>query len=450
VTETIALVVGRPMEDGVDVCGDAFAFEKSGCKRALAVSLTDPEPAPSPITSGFEFENDVEFCIETEVDPLDLRAWLLVKIDDYGDGPQFEILPQVNGPACDLLGGPSITMDFRTQPLAWVGRNVGMRVLDFLVRPLYAEHPASRMGSTLLDLSDLTAALLTEMEFVEPLTTEAFVGQPIPITVHVTYAAYEEGSPPHPAADAPEVAVTFTASGQGTVADSESEPGSQALTVDTGPDGLVTVWWSVADGVNTLTVSTPNALGSIATNVDGIVINTFGSITDPAGDAVPLAGHQPDIASATAAVQGAEATFTVTFHSGFSRDSTRVQFLLDMDQDINTGLPGVDAANSDSHLMGTDYAVDIRGADFGSLVQIIHWPTPQTFTRQTLVIEPTVLDDGYQVVIPLSLLGGGSGIFNFKAVSVTQTGEFTSTGIHDYVTDLGLVPGTTQPLPPID
>jgi hypothetical protein len=456
VVETIALVIGRPKDEaGEDVCGEVFPFEKSGCIRALAVSLENPEPFPSPITSGFEFENEVEFCIATGIDPaLDTRPWQLVKIDDKGQGPEFEVIPQDNGDACNLLGPVLFSpVSLRTEPAAWFRHHVVQRAADFLVRPLYAGHPADRMGGTLLDLSDITAALLTEMEFVGPLASEAFVGQPIPITVHVTYAAYEVESgeePIHGAANAADVAVTFYALGGLLLVDPQAVSGSQVLTLNTGGNGQVTVWLAAEAGDNTITVNTPNAIGSIATNVNGIVINTFGSITDPAGDANPSFGHQPDIATATAAVVGTNATFTMTFHSGFSPDSTRVQFILDMDQDISTGHPGVDSSNNDSHLMGSDYAVDIGGAAFGSLVRIIHWPTPDTFTRQTLAIEPTVLADGYQVVIPLLLLGGGSGIFNFKAISVTQISEFTSTGIHDYVTDLGLDPGTTQPVPQID
>jgi hypothetical protein len=339
VLEDIVLFIGIPKENGEDICGDAFDFEKIGCKRALAVPLVGGEEAPSDVTSGFEFANEVEFCIATDIPESDHRLWQLIKIDDYGDGPEFEVLQQLNGDACNLIDEPTPPeVSLRTEPVDWIRHNVGKRVLDFLVTPLYADHSPTRMGSTLQDLSDLTAALLPEL---------------------------------------------------------------------------------------------------------------FGSLTDPDGDAVVLNDRSPDLATATAEVSGGDVTLTVTFHSGFA-DSTYVIWNLDMDQNVQTGFEGITQSNADSEIMGVDYLVDITGSAFESTATILQYDNDAGQWTTIASLTPTTLTNGYSVVVPLAQLGNDDGFFNFKVTTQTQLSPTSWTGIHDYISDLGLPPGETGLFDPIE
>ena len=326
--EDIVFFLGKPADGGDDTCGDAFDFETAGCHRALAYSLSDPEPAPSDITSGYEFAGDVDFCIATDIADTDHRPWQLIKIDDYTDGPVFVVLDIVTGGVCDFVDEPPPPPVIGIAD--WLRQNIGRRILDLVAPPLYASHSPSKMGSSIKDLSDLTAAILEELT---------------------------------------------------------------------------------------------------------------GALQDPSGDSNVSGGA--DFATASAVVGGNLATLATTFYD-FDPATSRVIWTLDMDQDPNTGFSGIDSGNNDSERMGLEYQVVIQGSDFDSLVLIESFSNG-SWTTTTTSIEPTLLDGGYQVTVPLSLLGDDDGEFNFKAIVQEQQTSSSFSGIQDYISDVGLDPGTTSP-----
>lgn len=452
--DLVAFAVGTPEDAaGDDVCGDAFTFERSGCKRAVAVSLINPQPPLSELTSGYDFQDDVAFCIATDIpESRQDLPWSLVKIDDYGNGPVYEVLPQQTGGICDALDDPEPTApQLGANPAGWLHHRVARPILDFVVTPLYATHPADRMGSTLRDLSDLTAALLTTIEATDAPAGDIRAGAQVPVTFHVAYAAYavtddqQQEHEFHEGTDAANVPVSFSAAAGG-VADPDDPNAIAApdVTLMTDAEGMVTVLWTVGTGQVTLTAAAPGNIEPAGVTVTGVGVDVFGSVTDPAQDA----NGGPDLGTATAMVVGTDLTLNIGFHAGLDTETTRVTWSFDTDQDINTGFPGVNAGNGDSGLMGTDYLVTINGSAFGSTVSVVQY-TDGTWTTTTTPVSRTVTSNGYAVVVPLGYLGWDDGFMNFKATTQTQLSSTSSTGIHDYVSDLGVAPGSTVIFEPV-
>ena len=74
------------------------------------------------------------------------------------------------------------------------------------------------------------------------------------------------------------------------------------------------------------------------------------------------------------------------------------------------------------------HPVSVSGSDFGSSVNVI--PGGGGLDR-------TVVANGVDVTIPLSMLGEDDGNMNFKLTIQKQISPTSWTGINDYVTDLG-------------
>lgn len=173
------------------------------------------------------------------------------------------------------------------------------------------------------------------------------------------------------------------------------------------------------------------------------------SILDATGDAliderVPTA---PDLVSANATVNRGNLTLQLRFAPGtFDPNATMATVVLDIDQNNTTGFSGVDGAHNDARLIGHEYLIEAGSQSIGST------PTLATFNPATGGFSSqkagtlTFVTDGVDVVMPLSALGGDRGELNFKVLAQTQitfppdgTGY---TGIVDYLTDLGLFPGS--------
>jgi CARDB protein len=173
------------------------------------------------------------------------------------------------------------------------------------------------------------------------------------------------------------------------------------------------------------------------------------SILDATGDAlidgrVPTA---PDLVSANATVNRGNLTLQLRFAPGtFDPNATMATVVLDIDQNNTTGFSGVDGAHNDAGLIGHEYLIEAGSQSIGST------PTLATFNPATGGFSSqkagtlTFVTDGVDVVMPLSALGGDRGELNFKVLAQTQItfppDGTAYTGIVDYLTDVGLFPGS--------
>jgi len=169
-----------------------------------------------------------------------------------------------------------------------------------------------------------------------------------------------------------------------------------------------------------------------------------GNVTDPAGDNT---FGRPDMVSGSVCIDSTgNALMTVTYAGGTSLTDAEGFFNLDIDKNPATGWAGVDSAHNDSALMGLEYSLRINGSSFqgaGELLQYTggFWSTvggvvPVTYSGTTQV-----------ATVPLSWLGGIDGSMNFTVVSVRQLTAGSSTGIGDYMPNLGAVGTVTVPEP---
>src|SRR5262249_49132838 len=138
-----------------------------------------------------------------------------------------------------------------------------------------------------------------------------------------------------------------------------------------------------------------------------------GEVSDRAGDAVadsrlPVA---PDLVRATADVVSGTLTLVIQFAPGtFDRQTTRVSVLLDTDQDGSTGIRQPDG-------IGADYNLEIAAAN--SLASVTK-ANPAACAARGACFDSvgsapiTLVGDGLQVAVPLSLLGNDDGRLNFQ------------------------------------
>jgi hypothetical protein len=165
-----------------------------------------------------------------------------------------------------------------------------------------------------------------------------------------------------------------------------------------------------------------------------------GSLTDPSGDATASSvTPSPDLVSTTVLNTGSGLIFRVRFAPGtFNPGITRASFVLDTDQNTTTGHPGVDSScTNDSAIMGMDYLIDAPTGE------VNHFTGCAAFTTSAGVATVTTVTNGYDVTVPLSLIGGDNGVLNFKVLTQSQISPGVFTGIVDYMSNLGVAPGTT-------
>jgi len=166
----------------------------------------------------------------------------------------------------------------------------------------------------------------------------------------------------------------------------------------------------------------------------------FGVLTDPAGDAYndPRVDPDPDLVLATGTVTATDLVLNVQFAPGtFSTASSRASFGLDTDMNPATGHPGDDAGcQNDASLIGCDFVV---GLDFwnnvGQATLLKYNGTCNDFT-QISVFDITVKDNGMEVTVPMALLSG-DGRMNFKVMSSAHITQSGSTGVLDYMSNIG-------------
>jgi len=233
--------------------------------------------------------------------------------------------------------------------------------------------------------------------------------------------------------------VTFTVTpGVGTVG------GAAMAVVNTGDDGCASAPWvlgsTTAVGGNALTVAAAALPGTVLFTATGVTISA--TATDPSGDAATDSRvvTSPDLISMTATAAGGTLTLSVRFAPGtFDSQTTEAEVLLDTDQNPTTGSPGSDAGGvHDAGIIGVDYLMRMGSALNGSQARVFQYAgTPNSFTAigSTTV---TFVTDGMDVTIPLSLLGHDDGQMNIKVTTAAQVSPTGSTGVLDYMPDVGV------------
>jgi hypothetical protein len=163
----------------------------------------------------------------------------------------------------------------------------------------------------------------------------------------------------------------------------------------------------------------------------GAAVIAFGSVTDPAGDAILAAGntsltHITDLTAASISVDDSgNVTFTVSYAAGtFDPPFSHSQFYLDLDQNPATG-----NAFGPTPGLGLDALFRLPGFGF-TAAHVLTWngsgydtsPTEYAFTT---------LADGYTATLPLSAFGTVSPNMNFAVTAGTFVDENVSSGIQD-------------------
>jgi hypothetical protein len=165
----------------------------------------------------------------------------------------------------------------------------------------------------------------------------------------------------------------------------------------------------------------------------------FGQVTDPAGDAYPWSNPpSPDLVSATGTVNGTNLVLNVQFAPGtFTTASSCAQFMLDTDCNPGTGHPGVNSGcQDDKTLLGSEFLVNMdfyNNSGQASLYKYLGTCNSFSWVGNFTI---TITANGMETNIPMALLSG-DGRMNFKVVSYAALGGGGSTGVLDYMTDIG-------------
>lgn len=182
-------------------------------------------------------------------------------------------------------------------------------------------------------------------------------------------------------------------------------------------------------------------------NVNDIEPETLGSDTglDPAGDS----GGEGccDISSVTVTSTPGDVTISIRFHPGYDPSLISTTVNIDTDQDVTTGQPGVAAGGTiDAAQIGGDYIAFRAGRDGAATTPINMFVGPPINTFTNVGTAPvTYVADGYDIVIPLSLLGGDDGFLDVKVISAKKLSADGNTGILDIAPNEGLAPLSINP-----
>jgi hypothetical protein len=162
-----------------------------------------------------------------------------------------------------------------------------------------------------------------------------------------------------------------------------------------------------------------------------------GEVCDVTGDALPdrrLRHPPPDLVRGIAEVQAGSVAFTVRFAPGtFDPATTLILIYLDTDEKRSTGI--VMAGG-----LGVDYNVSASAQNGGHVEKYDgRW-------MQIGTVATTVVADGIDVTVPLSLIGNPDGRLNYRISSFIVLPNTTrATGvIVDTMPDVNLPPGRVQ------
>lgn len=175
-----------------------------------------------------------------------------------------------------------------------------------------------------------------------------------------------------------------------------------------------------------------------------------GSGEDAFGDVQAAPRATPgnhDIKSAVIEVDASTFFARILFYDGTYRraaedGATVVSILLDLDQNKDTGFSGIDSGNNNSEFFGLDAFVTMRPtsktvARFDE--DRDRFSISRDFSDDEFVINELV--NGIEVTIARNLLlDGDDGLFNFYIFAQQSLGGSVSTGIVDYLSDVGSPP----------
>jgi hypothetical protein len=166
-----------------------------------------------------------------------------------------------------------------------------------------------------------------------------------------------------------------------------------------------------------------------------------GTVTDATGDAAtccPVIAVAPDLVSGGITItDGGTAILSVRFSPGtFDPNTTTVGFLLDTDQNAASG--------GDFTGMGLEYIVDFGSEYFSGFAFILRYEGFGEYGPYVPAAPVSIVNNGMEVALPLSLLGGDDGRMNFRVYVQTQVSEDGFTTILDYMPDRGLAAARCQ------
>ncbi|HLQ22073.1 MAG TPA: Ig domain-containing protein, partial [Gemmatimonadales bacterium] len=209
----------------------------------------------------------------------------------------------------------------------------------------------------------------------------------------------------------------------------------------TGPAGIATFPNVRFDTAAAVTLKAQSLGGSSPESGFFSIFPLFKSVLDPAGDA---GAGNPDLVQADAIRNGNGMSFNVIFSAaGFDPATSSAQIGLDLDQDVSTGHPGVTAdGQTDGNLLGSEIIINFGSAFYGSNAEVLKYTGPPINTFTFVGTVPKVdIANGYQVTVPLSMLGNDDGRVNFKVTSSMQISPTGFTGVLDVLPDVGSAPG---------
>lgn len=211
--------------------------------------------------------------------------------------------------------------------------------------------------------------------------------------------------------------------------------GSQTVTLRFEPwapmsyDGTVTVSADQTSGTSTL------ALSGAGTRPAGRGV--FGIMTDPVGDARPVADLiSPDIVGSSIDVNAGTLTVTVSFAAGTLTEDVYCLVLLDTDENAGTGF------NSDGGVLGADYGISIGNPRRSGQASLGRWEGQGLRTFATTGVAFTGTEA--RVTVSMSTFDNDEGRLKYKI----QSGQWTASGglqnPLDLITDSGALPGITR------
>lgn len=248
-----------------------------------------------------------------------------------------------------------------------------------------------------------------------------------------------------------EISLRGNVGGSGTTADQIVTLAQTQAQVFTGSSVAGNVSDADADGLGDERDNLPGPTPVlVAAGVD-VNLGTFpsGTVSDPDNDATASSNGDPDpdLVSANVTSDGTNLLMQVRFKPGtFDSANTRAQFILDTDRNPATGQPGSDAGCvNDNGIIGAEFIVNM-GADLGATAEVLQYQGTCNSFAAAGSGTATLVTDGIDASVPLSVLGGSNGRLNFKVVASEQLesspGSFT--GVLDYMPDVGLAAGQAR------
>lgn len=217
--------------------------------------------------------------------------------------------------------------------------------------------------------------------------------------------------------------------------------------------GVVT---GVSTGTATITATVEGVAGSSAITVGLSDPGTSGGTEESSTDAgcPETSPSCPDFSTTSASVDATSLHLSFRFRpQSYDPTASLIYTTLDMDQNPNTGFPGLTSGTpTDADLIGGDYFVyygpstlaegNVAGVSRATCPVPRRLPTgtdPQAGCTFTFVgnAVATPVQDGVDIVVPRALLNDTDGTLNYKATSQIRLSANGFTGILDVISNVG-------------